>query len=100
MCGRFTLVMTMDELITRYDIDEIISPFTRFNYNVSPTHMVPAIIENGEKNVLDQLKWGLIPPWAANQKIAYSTINARAETVAEKPAFRNAIKRKRCLIPA
>ncbi|SED15197.1 SOS response-associated peptidase [Paenibacillus sp. GP183] len=100
MCGRFTIVMTMDELITRYDIDEIIQPFTKPNYNVAPTQMIPAIMNDGEKTKLDQLKWGLIPPWAKNEKIAYTTINARAETVAEKPAFRNAIKRKRCLIPA
>jgi putative SOS response-associated peptidase YedK len=100
MCGRFTIVVTMDELMARFDIDEIISPFNRPNYNVAPTQMIPTILNDGEITKLDQLKWGLIPPWAKNEKIAYTTINARAETVAEKPAFRNAIKRKRCLIPA
>jgi putative SOS response-associated peptidase YedK len=100
MCGRFTIVMTMDELMIRYAIDEIVQPFNRPNYNVAPTQMIPAIMNDGEKTLLDQLKWGLIPPWAKNEKIAYTTINARAETVSEKPAFRNAIKRKRCLIPA
>jgi putative SOS response-associated peptidase YedK len=99
MCGRFTIAVTMDELMTRYDIDEITSPFNRPNYNVAPTQMIPAIMIDGEITKLDQFKWGLIPTWAKNPKIAYTTINARAETVAEKPAFRNAIKRKRCLIP-
>jgi putative SOS response-associated peptidase YedK len=62
--------------------------------------MVPAVINDGEKNRIGLLKWGLIPSWAKDPKIAFQTINARAETIADKPAFRVPIRRKRCLIPA
>jgi putative SOS response-associated peptidase YedK len=59
-----------------------------------------AIINDGEKNRLGDLKWGLIPSWAQDEKISYRMINARADTVTEKPAFRSSFQRKRCLIPA
>jgi putative SOS response-associated peptidase YedK len=100
MCGRYTIVITMDELM-RYYMMEI--PTNRYHtprYNVAPGQLVMAVISDGEKNRLGELKWGLIPSWAPDAKMSYKLINARADTVAEKPAFRTSFQRKRCLIPA
>jgi putative SOS response-associated peptidase YedK len=68
-------------------------------YNIAPTQAVITVTDEGERR-LEQMRWGLIPSWAKDAKIGSSLINARAETLAEKPAFRSAFKRRRCLIPA
>ncbi|RST60186.1 SOS response-associated peptidase [Siminovitchia terrae] len=101
MCGRFTLTASFDEIIDRFDIEQMIdeslySP----NYNVAPSQSVVAVINDGSKNRLGFLRWGLIPPWAKDIKIGYKMINARAETLTEKPSFRSPYKNKRCLILA
>jgi putative SOS response-associated peptidase YedK len=67
---------------------------------VAPSQSVLSVINDGSKNRLGFLRWGLIPPWAKDMKIGNKMINARAETIAEKPSFRNAFKKKRCLIIA
>ncbi|UJF35287.1 SOS response-associated peptidase [Paenibacillus hexagrammi] len=100
MCGRYTITVTLEELILRYHIDSVTTPYHRPKYNVAPGQLVMAIVNDGEKNRLGELKWGLIPGWAKDEKIAYQTINARAETLTDKPAFRASFQRKRCLIPA
>jgi putative SOS response-associated peptidase YedK len=69
-------------------------------YNVAPSQNIPIVLDEGEKRRFALARWGLIPHWAKDIKIGYSTINARAETVASKPAFRNAFLHRRCLIPA
>lgn len=69
-------------------------------YNVPPTQGVPVVRLADAQRQLATLPWGLIPPWAKDKKIAYSTINARGDTVASKPAFRSAYKRRRCLVLA
>lgn len=69
-------------------------------YNIAPSQRAPVIrLEHGLA-VITELRWGLVPSWAKDEKIAYSLINARSKTVAEKPAFRSAYKKRRCLIPA
>jgi putative SOS response-associated peptidase YedK len=105
MCGRFTQRHTWQQ------IHEHLSGFLKAleadgeapqvvpRYNVSPGQMVLAI-RGTEPSRPMQLKWGLIPSWAKDPKIAFSLLNARSETVAEKPAFRSAYKSRRCLIPA
>jgi putative SOS response-associated peptidase YedK len=100
MCGRFTLVVTVDELLTHYLIDTPTNKYHTQRFNIAPGQQVMAVILDGEKNRLGEFKWGLVPSWAKNEKIGYKMINARAETVAEKPAFRSSFKRQRCLIPA
>lgn len=100
MCGRYTITVTLEELMMRFHSDLVSIPYHRPNYNVAPTQMVPAVISDGENNRLGLLKWGLIPSWAKDEKIAFQTMNARAETAAEKPAFKTPLRRKRCLIPA
>jgi putative SOS response-associated peptidase YedK len=84
----------------RFHVEEVAaSPAER--YNIAPTQPVAVITqEAGGHRVLDAFQWGLIPSWAKDPGIGPKMINARAETLAEKPAFKNALKRRRCLIPA
>lgn len=100
MCGRFTIVVTMDELMRYYMIEVPSNKYHAPRYNVAPGQMVMAVISDGEQNRLGELKWGLIPSWAKDEKTGYKMINARADSVAEKPAFRSSFQRKRCMIPA
>ncbi|MDF2652860.1 MAG: response-associated peptidase [Paenibacillus sp.] len=100
MCGRYTIIVTIEELMTRYMIAVATNRFQTPRFNVAPGQMVMAVISDGEKNRLGELKWGLVPSWASNENVGYKMINARAETVTEKPAFRNLFMQRRCLIPA
>ncbi|WP_019003664.1 SOS response-associated peptidase [Cohnella laeviribosi] len=100
MCGRYTITVTLEELIARYRADHVAVPFHAPRYNVAPGQLVPAVVNDGKANRLGVLKWGLVPPWADDAKIGSRMINARAETLTERPAFRGAIRRKRCLLPA
>lgn len=98
MCGRFTLTVDPAELKAAFreiTFPEKYAP----RYNVAPSQAVLAI-RNDAKNAADFLVWGLIPSWAKDPSIGNRLINARGETLAEKPAFRGAYKYKRCLIPA
>jgi putative SOS response-associated peptidase YedK len=70
------------------------------SYNVAPTQEVPAVVASNGGRRLEVLRWGLIPSWADDPEIGSRMINARSETVAEKPSFRRAFKERRCLIPA
>lgn len=100
MCGRYTLVISLEELMLRFFIGETALPFHGPQYNIAPGQMVLAVISDGKQNRLGELKWGLVPPWADDPKVGSRMLNARAETAASKPAFREALRRKRCLIPA
>src|ERR1017187_1557133 len=71
----------------------------RPRYNIAPTQAVIVVGDDG-KRYLRQMRWGLIPSWAKDASIGNKLINARAETLAEKPSFRNALKKRRCIIPA
>lgn len=99
MCGRFTLTVSPDQLQAAFDLSE--PPPAEFGprYNIAPTQPV-AVVTNQTPRKLEFFKWGLIPAWAKDPKIGNALINARGETVAEKPAFRAAFKRRRCLILA
>ena len=99
MCGRFTLSQTAEALAQTFHVQ---IPDFEPQYNIAPTQMVLAVLYNPEtkKRTLKQLRWGLIPSWAKDPGMGAKLINARAETVAEKPAFRSAIKQRRCLIVA
>jgi putative SOS response-associated peptidase YedK len=98
MCGRYTLAKLADltdlfPWIREWPTD--LPP----RYNVAPSQAIPAVT-NEHRDVLDLLHWGLIPSWAKDPKIGNQMINARAESLADKPAYRAAIRRRRCLIPA
>ena len=100
MCGRYTLTISPAELKNAFPtVDFHIEHTPRFN--IAPTQMIPVIrqVENSSLRA-DLFKWGLIPSWSKDETIGYRLINARAETLAEKPAFRGAYKSRRCLIPA
>ena len=98
MCGRFTI--TKPEAIkAEFNLREEIDYPPR--YNIAPSQTIP-IIKQDERGYYRPalVRWGLIPFWAKDEKIAYKMINARAETLAEKPGFREAYRKRRCLIPA
>ena len=96
MCGRFTLTLNPEQLADTFPWATI-SPEITPRYNIAPTQPVAVIPNTGEAR-LDFYRWGLIPSWAKDPAIGARLINARAETLTEKPAFRTAIKRRRCLI--
>jgi len=99
MCGRFTIVFDSNQLMHRFGIEEI--PFDwREIYNVAPGQKIPAIIENKGERRIGQLKWGLVPFWSKDEKVGYKMINAKSETLQDRPAFKNLFARKRCIIPA
>ncbi len=68
-------------------------------YNISPSQNIPVVV-NQDNKILKPMRWGLIPFWAKDEKIGYKMINARVETIAEKPSFKRSLQRRRCLIPA
>jgi len=99
MCGRFTLTVDPADLQDLFGLSEPAPAALTRRYNIAPTQPV-AVIPNQEPRKLELFQWGLIPAWAKDPKIGNSLINARAETVAEKPAFRAAFRRRRCLVLA
>ena len=98
MCGRYSLIADLGELAGRFEFDGDWEAFER-RYNIAPTQEVLTVV-GGEKRSGDFMRWGLIPHWAKDSKIGSRMINARAETVAEKPSFRTALRRRRCLVLA
>lgn len=99
MCGRFTLTVTIEQLMERFLFEDVPFDYSP-RYNAAPGQWIPAIIAQDGKNRIGPLRWGLVPSWAKDEKIASHTINARVETIMQKPAFRTAFERRRCLIPA
>ncbi len=99
MCGRFVSASPPDEL-ARYFEAEPPTHALEPNYNVAPTTTVYAVRAADGHRRLDELRWGLVPFWAKDRKVGSRMINARAETVLDKPAFRRAVRKRRCLIPA
>jgi putative SOS response-associated peptidase YedK len=99
MCGRYTLKTPINVLAEGFGITEYPSSLPP-NYNVAPTQEVAAVVEEDDKRKLEMLHWGLIPSWARDPAIGNKMINARAETVPEKPSFRSAFKKRRCLVLA
>ena len=99
MCGRFTLTADPADLQEVFYWVNFGNADIPPRYNIAPTQSVPVITNSGE-NKLDFFTWGLVPFWAKDPAIGRRMINARSETIAEKPSFRNAYKRRRCLILA
>lgn len=98
MCGRFSLG-TIAETIQKIYGDELNLSLTP-RYNISPGQQILAIKSDGHTPSVETMLWGLIPSWANDRSIGYKMINARGETVADKPSFRSAFQSRRCLIPA
>jgi len=98
VCGRFTLTSTPEELALRFELDEPVELAPR--YNVAPGQPVLAVRREGGRRRAVPLRWGLVPAWAPDSSIGFRMINARIETLSERPAFREALRTRRCLVPA
>jgi putative SOS response-associated peptidase YedK len=98
MCGRFTLSQSAEAIASTFQLSTV--PELAPRYNIAPTQPIATILLEGDLRQLQMLRWGLIPSWAKDLTIGAKMINARAETVAEKPAFRSAFRRRRCLVVA
>jgi len=98
MCGRFVLLTDLSGIVTSFDVGDIACEYRRSN-NIYPGRQVAAVIRD-QVNRLVEFRWGLIPSWAKDPSIGNRLINARAETVADKPSFRHAFRKRRCLIVA
>jgi len=100
MCGRYASARSVDDLASTYGISgDDIDDLPGADWNVAPTKQVPAVAVRDGRRALTSLRWGLVPSWSASPGGA-TLFNARIETVAEKPAFREVIRRRRCLLPA
>ncbi len=99
MCGRFVSAAPPDELARYFhaDVTEVLLPPS---YNVAPTNDVYAVLETGGLRRVEALHWGLVPRWAKDPATGYKMINARAESVATKNAYRSAFRSRRCIVPA
>jgi putative SOS response-associated peptidase YedK len=98
MCGRFTQRADAKALAKAFEVAEV--PAVEARYNIAPTQDILAVRETADGREMTFLKWGLVPSWAKDRSIGAKLINARAETVGEKPAFREAFRKRRCVIPA
>lgn len=99
MCGRFVQVEKPEFYAEHFGAEFVRTETLKQRYNVAPTTQVYAIAEHEDARVLTSFRWGLIPSWAKDRKVGARTINARSETVADKPMFRSSFAKRRCLIP-
>ena len=100
MCGRYASSRGADHLVGHFEVDEPPEEVLPPSYNVAPTDPVYAVLQRSEGRLLKVCRWGLVPSWADDPKVGSRFINARRETLADKPAFRSAYQRRRCLVPA
>jgi len=102
MCGRYNLITDVQALIDFFEIDRTLvdAPALQPRYNIAPSQDVPVVRDTGNGRELVPARWGLVPHWSKEARPKYSTINARADTVADKPTYREPFRRRRCLIPA
>ncbi|WP_420405521.1 SOS response-associated peptidase [Nisaea sp.] len=98
MCGRYSITTAPEAIRRLFAVSDMINLEPR--YNMAPMQRAPVIRERDGARHMDMLRWGLVPSWASDESRAASLINARSETVAEKPAFRDAYQKRRCLVPA
>lgn len=99
MCGRFTLTAEREQIEERFSFRMTNLTLTP-HYNIAPSQLVLNVMNDGNENRAGFLRWGLIPSWAKEEAIGNRMINARAETVAEKPSFKRALQKRRCLVIA
>ena len=99
MCGRFVLLTDLTIITESFHIQNIACEYKPGN-NISPGQQIYAVLRKDNQNTLVNLRWGLIPAWAKDYSIGNKMFNARAETIAYKPSFKNAFQKRRCLIPA
>src|SRR5260221_9948910 len=97
MCGRYTIAVPTELLAERFDAT--VPPDAGPRFNAAPTQELPVLLNDGERQI-QLLRWGLIPHWSKDASSASKMINARAETIAEKPAYRSTFQKHRCLVLA
>ncbi len=97
MCGRYSLAKESVEVTVG---THRVRRQGKARYNIAPTQRAPVIRQNAQNLVVNELRWGLVPEWSRDEAVGFSLINARSETLAEKPAFRTAFRSRRCLIVA
>ncbi|MBM85741.1 MAG: DUF159 family protein [Rhodospirillaceae bacterium] len=98
MCGRYSITTPPEALRRLFRFNDL--PNLQPRYNMAPKQMAPVVRDRDGVRHLDLLRWGLLPSWARDVSIGAKLINARLETIAEKPSFRDAFKKRRCLVPA
>lgn len=98
MCGRFTQQRPTSEIARIFEAEDLAED-PGGHFNVAPTADATVVVERDERRALRRYRWGLIPPWADDPRIASRTFNARAETIATSPLFRDAFRKRRCLVP-
>jgi putative SOS response-associated peptidase YedK len=103
MCGRFSFTPPLDDIAAAFDVDHV-SPEAgsayRPRWNIAPTDPIVVIVGGAKGRRLEMMRWGLVPGWEKGPKSGPLRINARAESVASRPSFRDAFKSRRCLVPA
>jgi putative SOS response-associated peptidase YedK len=97
MCGRFALITDLTKIAERFNIRKSLVD-VKAGWNISPGQHIAAVVQQNGQNIIESFLWGLIPSWAKDPSIGHKLINARAETIGEKPSFRAAFKKRRCLI--
>jgi putative SOS response-associated peptidase YedK len=100
MCGRFVTASSPALIAERFDVDDVTVTHIEPQYNIAPRAQVMVVRQREDRRVLSQLRWGLVPSWAKDPSMGDRMINARAEGIAEKPAYRRPFAKKRCIIPA
>ncbi len=99
MCGRFTQKAPWEKVKKEFTVKTSESNLFTPRYNIAPMQIIPVVRDAASERVIQALKWGLVPSWAKDAAIGNRMINARAETLTEKPSFREAFSKRRCLIP-
>jgi len=100
MCGRYTIKASKKQIEEEFKASINQEPLLKARYNIAPTQIVAVVVEVRGERRLCGFRWGLIPSWAKDESIGNKLINARAETLAEKPSFKNAFRSRRCLVAA
>jgi putative SOS response-associated peptidase YedK len=99
MCGRYTITAPAQQIAARFDAALPTETLLEPRYNAAPSQLLPVIVLGAERR-LELFQWGLIPHWSKDPSIGSRLINARAETLQEKPSFREPLRKRRCLVPA
>lgn len=99
MCGRFALFSHLSQIREAFNIQEVRSEFEP-SYNIAPTQDIAVVVQREAGNSLEKMRWGLVPFWAKDPSIGSKMINARAETLSQKPSFKRPLKSQRCLVVA
>ena len=100
MCGRFVQTRDAEDYGAYFSVDVVKTDLALRSWNVAPTKQVYAVAEHDGERLLGTFEWGLVPSWAKDRRIGARLINARVETIAGKPSFRDSFRKRRCIIPA